>query len=90
MLNEYFELPAIFIVFALYAGWPIPDVNEAHYLSKAKHYWNPDWCRGDQFLESADAHQVFYWTFGWVTLFVPLPVVAAIGRCLTWFLLAWS
>ena len=25
----------------------MPDVNETHYLTKAKHYWNPSWCPGD-------------------------------------------
>jgi hypothetical protein len=67
-----------------------PDVNEAHYLCKARHYWDPQWCAGDLFLESADAHQVFYWTFGWVAALVSLPVAAWAGRLLTWFLLAWS
>lgn len=84
------ELSAIVALCFLYAGWPPPDVNEAHYLAKAKNYWNPQWCAGDHFLESADAHVVFYWTFGWLTLFAPLPAVAWIGRLLTWSLLAWS
>ena len=45
----------------------MPDVNEAHYLSKARHYWDADWCPDDFFCNSADAHQVFYWTFGWLS-----------------------
>ena len=80
----------VFLVFFLYAGWPPPDVNEAHYVAKAKHYWQPDWCPTDHFLASADAHLVFYWTFGWLTRLAPLAVVAWIGRFLTWSLLAWS
>lgn len=84
------ESMLIFLLFFLYAGWPPPDVNEAHYLAKAKHYWQPEWCAADHFLQSADAHLVFYWTFGWLTRLAPLPVVAWIGRFLTWFLLAWS
>ncbi|MCY2992809.1 MAG: hypothetical protein NTY19_33750 [Planctomycetota bacterium] len=84
------EIGLIFLLFFLFAGWPAPDVNEAHYLAKAKHYWNPSWCPGDAFLGSADAHLVFDWTFGWLTLLFPLPVVAWLGRCLTWGLLAWS
>ena len=59
------ETLLIFAVFSLHGAWPVPDVNESHYLSKAKHYWNPDWCRNDFFVNTADAHQVFYWTFGW-------------------------
>ena len=84
------EIMLIFLMFFLYAGWPPPDVNEAHYLAKAKHYWQPAWCPTDHFLESADAHLVFYWTFGWLTRLSPLPVAAWLGRFFTWFLLAWS
>ncbi|MBI2477859.1 MAG: hypothetical protein HYV60_04205 [Planctomycetia bacterium] len=84
------EILLIFVLFFVLAGGAAPDVNEAHYLSKAKHYWNPEWCRDDLFLQSADAHLVFYWTFGWLTRFLSLNAVAWIGRCLTWFLLAWS
>lgn len=80
----------IFCVFFLHAAWPVPEVNEPHYVGKAKHYWNPDWGDGDFFLESADAHQVFYWSVGWLTLFLPLAAVTWIGRLLTWLLLAWS
>jgi len=84
------EIVLIFLLMFLFAGWPPPDVNEAHYLAKAKHYWQPEWCIGDHFLESADAHLVFYWTFGWLTKFFSLPTVAWIGRLATWGLLAWS
>lgn len=77
------------LVFVVAGGIP-PGVNEAHYLAKAKHYWNPSWCPADSFLQSADAHLVFYWTMGWLTLFLPLSAVAWIGRFITWFLLAWS
>ncbi len=84
------ETLLIFVLFFVLAGGAAPDVNEAHYLCKAKHYWNPDWCRGDLFLESADAHLVFYWTIGWLTRFLSLNAVAWLGRCITWLLLAWS
>jgi hypothetical protein len=84
------EVLLIFVLFFVLAGGATPDVNEAHYLSKAKHYWNPEWCRGDRFLQSADAHLVFYWTFGWLTRVLSLNVVAWIGRCITWLLLAWA
>lgn len=84
------EIALIFALFFALAGSPPPDVNEAHYLAKAKHYWNPGWCPQDHFLNSADAHLVFYWVFGWLTLFFSLPTVAWIGRILTWWLLAWS
>jgi len=84
------EVVLIFLLFFLYAGGPPPDVNEAHYLGKAKHFWNRDWCPDDHFLESADAHLVFYWTFGWLTKYLSLPATAWVGRILTWSLMAWA
>ncbi len=84
------ESALIFLLFFIFAGWPPPDVNEAHYLTKAKHYWDPQWCQGDLFLESGEAHLFFYWTFGWLTLLLPLPAVAWIGRLVTWVSLAWA
>lgn len=82
------EVVLIFILFALFAAGPTPSVNEAHYLTKAKQYWNPEWCQGDLFLDSSDAHLVFYWCYGWLTIWFSLPVVAWIGRIVTWLLLA--
>lgn len=84
------EIGLIFLLFFLQAGWPAPDVNEPHYLSKARHYWDPAWCANDFFCASADAHQVFYWTFGWLTRFLPFATVAWLGRVLTWALIAWA
>jgi hypothetical protein len=84
------EIVWLVAIFFLLAGSPPPDVGEAHYLAKAKHYWNPQWVAGDLFLESADAHWVFYWVFGWVTRIVSLEASAWIGRAVTWTLLAWS
>jgi hypothetical protein len=85
-----FEVAWILLIFFLFAGAPPPDVGESHYLTKARHYWDPAWCAGDLFLESKDAHWTFYWTFGWVTKFCSLGASAWIGRALTWGLLAWS
>ena len=84
------EIALILLLFFVLGGTPPPDVNEAHYLAKAKHYWDPQWCAGDHFLESADAHLVFYWSFGWLTRVASLETVAWIGRFLTWGLLAWT
>ena len=78
------EIALIFAVFCVQGAWPVPDVNEPYYLGKAIHYWNPDWVQGDFFLESADAHQVFYFTFGWLSLWLSPPVLAWTGRMLTW------
>jgi len=82
------EIALVFAVFAWAAGWPPPDPNEPHYLGKAKQFWNPGWIPGDFFLDSPDAHQVFYWTCGWLTLWFPLVQVAWIGRVATWLLMA--
>ncbi len=84
------EIALIFAVFFLHGAWPVPDVNEAHYLSKAKHVWDSAWCASDFFLTTADAHQVFDWTFGWTTKFLTLDQTAWVGRLLTWALLAWA
>src|SRR5437764_272237 len=84
------EVALIFGIFFLHGAWPVPDVNEAHYLSKAKHAWDPGWCATDFFLNTADAHQVFDWTFGWTTKFLTLDVTAWVGRLLTWGLMAWA
>ena len=64
----------------LLTGGPAPGVNEAHYLVQARHYWNPGWCGGDFFLQSQDAHHVFFWTIGWLTQWLSLPAVAWVGR----------
>lgn len=80
----------IFAVFFIQGGWRPPLANEPHYLGKAKHYWNPDWCSRDFFLQSADAHQVFYWSFGWLSRYLTLPQLAWCGRILIWLLLAWA
>jgi hypothetical protein len=93
------ETVLVFGVFALSAGWPIPDVNESHYLVKARHYWNPDWLSGDFFLAQSEEHQaipwvethfVFYAATGWVARFLSLYWYAWLGRALTWLALAWS
>jgi len=88
--RSWLEIALIFLVFFVHGGAPTPHLNETYYLTKAKHYWAPEWCAGDMFLESADAHLVFYWTVGWLAEFFSLPTVAWIGRVAAWGLLAWS
>ena len=89
--QRWLEIAAIFFLFLLYVGPLTPEVNEAHYLAKARHYWNPDFAPADHFLNSGDAHGVFYWSFGWITTLVSLPVAVWIGRIICWFgiALAW-
>lgn len=84
------EVLLIVLVFFVVGGDPPPHVNEPHYLCRLKHYWNPEWCAGDLFLESADTQVVFIWTFGWVTRWLSLSATAWTGRILAWGFLAWS
>lgn len=88
--RRWLAVALVLVVFFVVGGAPVPHNNETHYLAKAKHYWQPEWCAGDMFLESADAHLAFYWTVGWLTNWFDLPTVAWIGRCVAWLLLAIS
>ncbi len=72
-------LATLFLSFSLVRS-PIPGVNESHYLCKARHYWQPEWCRGDLFLESANPHAVFYQAFGWFTTRMSLAQAALMIR----------
>ncbi len=84
------EILLIMLVFFAFTGDPPPNVNEAHYLCRLKHFWNPQFGAGDLFLESQDTQVAFIWLFGWVTRFVSLTATAWIGRIVVWALLAWS
>ncbi len=88
--RHWAEILLIFAVFFIQGAWPVPDVNETHYLGKATHYWNPRWIENDFFLDSPDTHHVFYFTFGWLSLWMEPATMAWLGRVLTWGLLAWS
>jgi hypothetical protein len=89
----------VFSVFALEGSWPVPDVNEPHYLGKARHFWQPRWLAGDSFLDAPHAgplrrwresHLVFFVTCGWWSRFLTLDQMAVAGRILTWFGLAYA
>ena len=82
------EVLAILAVFAAAGAWPVPDVNETAYLTKARHFADPAWCRGDFFLETPDAHGVFYLLMGPLAAAVSLEQAAWIGRWLGWLALA--
>lgn len=84
------EIALIFAVFAIQGAWPVPDVNEPHYLGKAIHLWNPGWLSGDFFMESTDTHKVFDYAFGWLSLWLSPTALAWTGRTITWLLLAWA
>jgi hypothetical protein len=84
------EIVLIFAVFAIQGAWPVPEVNEPYYLGKAVHFWNPEWLRGDFFIESPDTHKVFCFTFGWLSLWLTPTALALAGRVVSWALLAWA
>lgn len=84
------EVVVLFVAFFLQGAWPVPDVNEPYYLGKAIRFWNPEWAKGDFFLDTADTHWVFNVTFGWVSLLMGPTAMAWTGRVLTWALLAWA
>lgn len=88
--NWRWEWLLIALSFAIFASIraPVPGVNEPHYFSKAKHFWDAQWCARDPFLQSANAHYVFYATFGTLTKVFTLTQSAWIGRLIGWALLA--
>ena len=67
---------------------PMPAVNEPHYLCKAKHFWQHAWCAKDFFLESPNAHTVFYVAVGWLTRWLSLAQTAWIARAMAALVLA--
>lgn len=79
---------ALTLLFAAAGAWPAPDVNEAVYLTKARHFADPAWGQGDFFLETPDAHGGFYLVFGPLAAALPLDTVAWLGRWLGWLALA--
>ena len=82
------EFALIAVVFAASGAWPVPDVNEAVYVPKARHLADPTWAAGDFFLEAPDAHGVFALVFGPLAAAVPLETAAWIGRVAGWLALA--
>ena len=75
-------------LFFVVAGDPAPSINEAHYLVKAKNFWDPSWCQNDLFAASGKAHTTFYWLLGWPTRWVSLDATAWIGRMVGWGIIA--
>lgn len=87
------RLATIGVLFASFLAYsfvrvPVPAVNEPHYLTKAKHLWNPAWSPGDLFLESSNPHFVFYAVIGGLTRVCTLEQTAVIGRTAALLLLA--
>ncbi|MGI9472904.1 MAG: DUF6798 domain-containing protein [Rubripirellula sp.] len=89
-IQTWVEVALLTLLFFAYAGDPPPMVNEAHYLVKAKHFWDPSFCQNDMFVASGKAHTTFYVLFGWPTRYFSLETTAWIGRLVGWTLLAFG
>jgi hypothetical protein len=82
------EIAGIVLLFAASGAWPTPDVNEAVYVSMARHLADPAWGADEFFLDAPDAHGVFAILFGPLAAAVPLETAAWIGRVAGWLALA--
>jgi hypothetical protein len=89
-LRQLFEVLLIVLIFFIATGDPVPSVNETHYIARLKHFWNPEWCKGDLFLESIDTQVVFIWLFGWLTRWLSLAATTWVCRVICWVFIAWS
>lgn len=78
----------VFLGFALQGAWPVPDVNEPHYVGKMIAYWDRNWIANDPFLSSADAHPIFYAVFGWPSLLLNAETFTWLARGAGWALVA--
>ncbi len=85
---QWWIIASTFLVIAAFCGLRTPDVNESHYLTKAKHFWQPAWCADDLFLESSSAHWLFFSVFGWLPKIFSLAAMAWIGRVTVWLLVS--
>ena len=75
------EWVVVFAILILWGG-PLPGVNETHYLTRAKGFWDASYCPGDLFIHAPVSHWCFYAGFGWLTQFLSLESVAWFGRIL--------
>ena len=84
------EVALVFVVFFVQGATPVPDVNEPYYLGRAIRFWQPGWAAGDFFLCTDQSHRVFYFAFGWLSLWLSPTAMAWVGRLMTWLLMAWA
>lgn len=62
--------------------WPIPGINETHYLAKGKHFVDPGWIAGDFFLNSSNPHAATSWVLGQFATRTTFENAALAGRVL--------
>ncbi len=82
------EVLCLWLLMFVHGGELAPGINEAHYLVKAKGFWEPQWCPADLFAHSGKAHMVFDFTFGYLTHLFSLDTAAWIGRAIGWWMLS--
>lgn len=88
IVRATWETFLLVLLFFSVAGNSPPGINEAHYLVKAKHFWDPTWLADDVFASSRNAHTAFFATIGALTQWFDLTITAWIGRLVGWTLLA--
>ena len=84
----FVDFIGVFCLFFVYAGSCVPAINEPHYWTKAAHFWDINFGKGDLFLESGDAHWLFFASFGYLTQCMPIAWAVWTGRFITWLFLA--
>ncbi|MCS7236924.1 MAG: hypothetical protein NZ899_01485 [Thermoguttaceae bacterium] len=87
-ITELAAFGLLYLAIALQGAWPVPDVNEPHYVGKMIAFWNPSWVQNDPFLSSADAHPIFYAVFGWPSRFLEAESFTWLARAVGWLLVA--
>ncbi len=88
LLSAAVEVGVFTAIFAVAGAWPAPDVNEGYYLAKARHSFDPEWCGNDFFLNSGEAHGLFFYLLGPLAASVTLSTAAWVGRWAGWLVLA--
>lgn len=82
------DIVIVVCLFAAAGAWPTPDVNEAHYLTRARHDFDPSWAEHDFFLNTPEAHGLFALVIGPLAAWFPLWMAAWIGRVAGWIALS--
>lgn len=88
MVTQLSPIVVLMLLMFAWAGDRPPMVNEAHYLVKAKNFWQPEWCQDDLFASSARAHTTYNVTLGWLTAVFSLETAAWVARIVGWLGLA--
>lgn len=86
--QAWIEFALMLCFLFLYVGELPPDVNEVHYLTKARYNWDTSYCPRDIFVTSPGAQPLFVNLFGWMTTAWGFTAAAWVGRLIAWILVA--